>query len=285
MPPKRQPPLEPGEVKTNDQEFVDIMISLAEKTRDLLGITPQAAFIDDDLGAMGRIVSCLLRQVTGNAAKAGNTLTNPKPPAEPVALSPGPSKSKPAPPPKPSPNGFQLARPFQDMALRGMSSSGNVNYPPFYTTPETIPMDDSDIDIVYVETTINPNIRETPIAIKSDPDQDLEDPLQLIIPIARKVINLDDDEEDEEQALAAAPVDDDEPKLLPITYIAAPSTPDIPPIEPVDLDFEVEDIENIKQNDADFDNMAVMEYEGGTGNVVESQALKDETMNNVYEDW
>ncbi|KAF8536360.1 P-loop containing nucleoside triphosphate hydrolase protein [Trichophaea hybrida] len=31
--------------------------------------------------------------------------------------------------------------------------------------------------------------------------------------------------------------------------------------------------------------MAVTEHAGGTGNDIESQALKDETMNNVYEDW
>ena len=80
-------------------------------------------------------------------------------------------------------------------------------------------------------------------------------------------------------------MDDNEPELLPITNIATPSTPDIPPVEPVDLDFKEEDIENIKQNDADFNNMAVTEHEGGTGNDIESQALKNEMMNNVYEDW
>jgi hypothetical protein len=155
----------------------------------------------------------------------------------------------------------------------------------FYTTPETIPMDDSDIDIIYVKTTINPNLRETPVAIKPDPDEAFDNPLQLIIPIAREVINLDDHEEDEELAPEAAPVDDGEPELLPITNIPTSSTPGIPLVELVDLDFEMEDIENIKQNDADFDNMAVTEHDGGTGNDVESQALKDEIMNNVYEDW
>ncbi|KAF8541878.1 hypothetical protein BDD12DRAFT_803350 [Trichophaea hybrida] len=117
----------------------------------------------------------------------------------------------------------------------------------FYTTPETIPMDDSDIDIIYVKTTINPIIQETPITIKPDPDGNFKDPLQSIIRITRQVINLNDDDEDEE--------------------------------------FQVEDMENIKQNDADFDNMAVTEHEGGTGNDIESQALKDEMINNVYEDW
>ncbi|KAF8543076.1 hypothetical protein BDD12DRAFT_802362 [Trichophaea hybrida] len=117
-----------------------------------------------------------------------------------------------------------------------------------------------------------------------DPDEDLEDPLQSIILIAREVINLDDDEEDEELAPEAAPVDDDAPELLPITNIATPSTPDTPPIEPVDLDFEVQDMENIKPNDADFNNMAITEHKGGTGNDIDSQPLNDEMMNNIYED-
>ncbi|KAF8536327.1 hypothetical protein BDD12DRAFT_807868 [Trichophaea hybrida] len=145
-------------------------------------------------------------------------------------------------------------------------------------------MDDSDIEIIYVMTTINSNQREPPVAIQPNHIENLEDPLQSIIPIARKVIHLDNDEEDEQLSPEAAPVDDDELELLPITNIATSSTPDIPPIEPVDLDFEVEDLENIKQNDAEFDNMAIPEHDGGTGNDVESQALKYETMNNVYED-
>ncbi|KAF8535099.1 hypothetical protein BDD12DRAFT_808836 [Trichophaea hybrida] len=411
------------------------MISLAEETSDLWGITPLVAFIDDDLGAMGRTVSCLSRQETQNAAKAGNTPTNPEPPAKPVALSPGPSKSNPAPPPKPSPHsgpstlvnrttnvqvrssspGPFGSQPQGESAARGRSttcaggfsstptptasrapwpsrlplpcdcpplsigaasvrqrylsqkpqgpngygkrpqliflSSGtdqislltitqrllqsrtsytNLEHPPlsthylppedgdiisqyqwknrlltadtwnsactiakigghlfiaFYTAPETIPMVDSDIDIIYVKTTINPNSREIPVAIKPNPDQDLEDPLQSVIPIAREVINLNDDEEDEAPASEAARVDDVQPELLPITNTATSSTPDNLPIEPADLDFEVEDTEHIIQNDLDFENMAVTEHAGGTGNDVESQALKNETMNNVYEDW
>jgi hypothetical protein len=82
------------------------MISLTEETRDLLGIPPETAFIDDDLGGMGRMASCLLRKETRNAAKTSNTLTKPKSSTKPVALSlakPGPSKLKPTPPPKPSP--------------------------------------------------------------------------------------------------------------------------------------------------------------------------------------
>ena len=155
----------------------------------------------------------------------------------------------------------------------------------FYTAPETIPMDDSDIDSIHVKTTINSSLRDTSVAIQPDPDEDFGDLFQSIITIARKVFNLDDDEEDEELAPEAAPVDDDKLELLTIAFIATPSTPDILPVEPVDLDFKVEDRENINQNDADFDNMVVTEYEGGTGNDVESQALKDETMNNVYKYW
>ncbi|KAF8544228.1 hypothetical protein BDD12DRAFT_923568 [Trichophaea hybrida] len=151
--------------------------------------------------------------------------------------------------------------------------------------PETRPIHNSDIDIIYVKTTINPNIPETPIAIKPDPNQDLEDPPQSIISVAYEVINLDDDDEDEEPAPEAAPVIDHEPELLLITDIATPSTSYIPPIAPVDLDSNEEDIENIKQNDAEFDNMAVTEHEGGTGNDVESQVLKNDMMNYVYENW
>ncbi|KAF8524250.1 hypothetical protein BDD12DRAFT_904638 [Trichophaea hybrida] len=105
----------------------------------------------------------------------------------------------------------------------------------FDTTPETISMDDSDIDIIYIKTTINTNLQDTPFAIKPDPDEDLEDPLQSIIPNACEVIHLDDDDEDEELAPDAAPVDNDEPPLLRINTIATPSTPDIPPIETVDV--------------------------------------------------
>jgi hypothetical protein len=69
------------------------MISLLQDTRDLLGISFQAAFIDNDLGAMGDMVSYLLRQETWNAATTCNTLNKPKLPAMPVALKlakPGP---------------------------------------------------------------------------------------------------------------------------------------------------------------------------------------------------
>ncbi|KAF8542615.1 hypothetical protein BDD12DRAFT_876035 [Trichophaea hybrida] len=59
-----------------------------------------------------------------------------------------------------------------------------------------------------------PPLRGNSIAIKPDPDEDLEDPLQSIIPIPCEVINLDEDEEDDKLALEAAPVDDDELKLL-----------------------------------------------------------------------
>ncbi|KAF8536359.1 hypothetical protein BDD12DRAFT_890390 [Trichophaea hybrida] len=365
---KLYPALQPGEVKTYDQEFVDIMISITEETTHLLGITPHAAFIDDDHGAMGRMVSCLLRQETRNAAKAGNTPTKPKPPAEPVALSLGPSKSKPTPLPKPSPKSgpstlvncttnvqvdssspglsgsrsrggsaarrrglpchpdlpchmivhlCQLAQDSGRSSVKRYASSSPalsvsetsrtqrvwkaaaidlliewhesdllVDHDPapvsikdfmhepgapttyeelaqfiteqfhlaeftrnsactiaeiggrlfiaFNTAPETIPMDDSDIDVIYVKTTINPNLRETPIAMKPDSDEDLEDPLRSIISIAPQVINRDDVEEDEELAPEAAPVNDDEPEFLPITDIATPSTPDVPPVEPVD---------------------------------------------------
>ncbi|KAF8538324.1 hypothetical protein BDD12DRAFT_885409 [Trichophaea hybrida] len=220
------------------------MISLAEKARDLLGIMAQAAFIVDDLGAMGHMVSSLLMQVIWNTAKAGNTPTRPKPSTKPVALSLGPSQSKTFPPPKPSPK------------------SGP-------STP----------------TTINPNLRATPVAINPDPNENQENSLKLIIPIACELSNLNDDPVDEELAVQAAPVDDDEPELLPITNIDTTSTPDIPPIQPVNLDFEIVDINNIKQIDADFDNMAVMEHEETTGNDIESQALKNKMMNNVYEDW
>ena len=118
------------------------MISLAEEARDLLGIMPQAAFIDDNLGAMGCMVSYLLRQETQNAAKTGNTPTKPKLPAKPVALSLGPSKSKPAPPPKPSPKSG-LSTPVNCVTNvhigssslgpsrlwpQGISSQGKVNY-------------------------------------------------------------------------------------------------------------------------------------------------------------
>ncbi|KAF8537191.1 hypothetical protein BDD12DRAFT_888356 [Trichophaea hybrida] len=199
------------------------MISLAEETRDFLGIPTQAAFIDDDLGAMGDTwnSACTIAEIGGRLFIA------------------------------------------------------------FYTAPETISIGDSDIDIIYIKTTINSNSQETPIAIKPNPNEDLEDPMQSIISIAHEVINLNDDEEDEELAPEAEPVDDDEPELLPITKTATVLTRHIPPVDPVDLYFEVEDIENIKQNDAVIDNMAVTEHEGGTGNDIESQALKNETMNNV----
>ncbi|KAF8537268.1 hypothetical protein BDD12DRAFT_888149 [Trichophaea hybrida] len=151
----------------------------------------------------------------------------------------------------------------------------------FYTTPETIPRDDSDIDIIYVKTKINPKLSETRVTTEPDPDAALEDPLQSTVPIACEVIDIDENNEDEELPLGAAPVNDDELELLPITHIATPSTADIPPMELVDLDFEVENIENIKQNDAHF-NMAVTNHEEGTGHDVESQTLKNEMMNNIH---
>ncbi|KAF8537275.1 hypothetical protein BDD12DRAFT_847606 [Trichophaea hybrida] len=375
----------PGEVKTYDQEFVDIMISLVEEARDLLGITPQTVLIDDDLGAMTR-----------------SAATKPKLPAKLVALNPakpGPSKSKPAPPPKPSPKsgpstpvnrttnvkvgssspGPSELQPWVESEAQGRSTthaggfsstptttsleaplpSCHAQPPPippirdcsplligvdfgrssvkryasslpalsvletsrtqrvrkaaaidlliqwhesdlpvdhdpapvaikdfmhepgaptsyeelvqyiteqfhleeftrvfdrciasthylrpedgdiisryqwknrlltadtwnsactiaeiggrlfivFYTAPETVPMDDSDsdMDVIHGKTTINPNFRETPVAVKPDPDEDFEDPLQSIIPIARKITNLDGEEEDEELAPKAAP--------------------------------------------------------------------------------
>ena len=62
------------------------MLSLGEEARDHLGIILEAVFIVHDLGAMGHIVSYLLRKETHSAAKIGNTLTKPKPPTKPVAL-------------------------------------------------------------------------------------------------------------------------------------------------------------------------------------------------------
>ena len=109
--------------------------------------------------------------------------------------------------------------------------------------------------------TINLILWEISITIKPNPNEDLEDPFQSNISIAPKVNKLDDDnEEDNGLAQDTVPVNNNKAELLLITNIATPSTPDIIPFETVDLNWEMEDIEYINQNDADYDNMVVTEH-------------------------
>ncbi|KAF8533303.1 hypothetical protein BDD12DRAFT_810285 [Trichophaea hybrida] len=99
-----------------------------------------------------------------------------------------------------------------------------------------------------------------------------------------EVIKLYDNYENEELVLEAAPVDNYEPELMLMTNIATPVTADSTPVESVDMDFETERMENMNQNDTDFNKMARTKYEAGTGNEIESQALKDKTKNNIVKD-
>ncbi|KAF8544416.1 hypothetical protein BDD12DRAFT_873013 [Trichophaea hybrida] len=107
-------------------------------------------------------------------------------------------------------------------------------------------IDDSDIDIIYIPTVINPNKSAIPIVIQPDPDKDFEDPLQSIRPIPHHVINLIDNKEGNKLAQGTAPIDDDELELLLTTNIATSSTPDMAPVQQVDLNFKVENIESKK---------------------------------------
>ncbi|KAF8531693.1 hypothetical protein BDD12DRAFT_902814 [Trichophaea hybrida] len=136
-------------------------------------------------------------------------------------------------------------------------------------------MDNSEFNMIFVKTTINCNLQETPFTIKPDPNADFDCALQLIIPIEHKVINHNNDAQNEKPIREAVPVDDDKLELFPMTNIAISSTADILPIQLIDCDFKMEVIENMIHSNADFNNMVVIAYEEGTGNNIESQTLNN----------
>ncbi|KAF8542393.1 hypothetical protein BDD12DRAFT_802946 [Trichophaea hybrida] len=325
--PKHYPARKLVKIKTYDLECVDIIISLAVETRDFLEITPQAALIDDDLGPIGRMVSCRVREENRNCAKAGTTPTEPLLPAKPVALSPELSKSKPTSLPKPSPmsglstlvnrttdeqKGSSLSGPSGSWPWRNLQPgedskrssvklyASNSTALSVSETSRTEQWHESDLpvdhdpapvahkDIMYkpgaptsyeelvqfINEQIQPaeNTMEFNRCIQSThyvlpDDGDIISPYQLKNwLLTADTLNL---------ACAIAEIGG---RLFSAFYTA----PETISMNDSDMDilydFKVEDIENMKQNNTDFDNMAGTEHTGDTGNDIESQALKNETI-------
>jgi hypothetical protein len=102
---------------------------------------------------------------------------------------------------------------------------------------------------------------------------------------------LDDTEEEEEEEeeeegkeeLPGMSEDDSEPGVMLITNNAPPRNPPSHTVELEDQDFEIQNVEELDQVDADFNNIALTELEGA--NDPDVQAQKEDQADNADVDW
>jgi hypothetical protein len=161
------------------------------------------------------------------------------------------------------------------------------------TINKSVMVDDTDNQIEYIKT--NPLNLERTSTIRVKQEEEDSEPLVIdLLDSSEDEISgdeLDDTEEEEAEEevedgkgeLPEISEDNSEPGIMPITNNPSPRNPPSRTAELEDQDFEIQNVEELNQVEADFNNIALTELEGANDSDV--QAQKEDQADNADVDW